>query len=355
MQTIRRTIRFEFTRRPDGSYIAYPKVLIETSAIRTPDHVAGPIFAGVYLRGRDPNIINDQGVSIPPRYWYSLGRDEAMEKERRIPCVKNWANDQKARRPADSIRQGFSFLNPPMTNTLHPPNNPSMNASYFAENSPPRSPTTATSRPARMNNSAVGSRFTMPLRSRATKEPPRWLRPADESADHQRHLVRRLRPAMPADPCIADANPEKIVFRLLDQRSTSRSDRDFSTSTPATTSPSPYFLPKTSNSAPPTASAAVDRYLARSLSANSAPLVPPASSGPTKTNSTQPSPIGWLKSNAFNSCFVSAAPSPKAHGLTSRIAPLRKGANDPDQAGQRRSQRRCVIASSLGRRTARTM
>ena len=31
--------------------------------------------------GENPNIINDQGVSIPTRYWYSLGRDEAMEKE----------------------------------------------------------------------------------------------------------------------------------------------------------------------------------------------------------------------------------------------------------------------------------
>jgi hypothetical protein len=82
LQTIRRTVRFEFSRQPDGSYTAHPKVLIETSAHPERRITAQAQYSQAFAAvGETPTITNEEGVTIPTRYWYSLGRDEAMEKE----------------------------------------------------------------------------------------------------------------------------------------------------------------------------------------------------------------------------------------------------------------------------------
>jgi hypothetical protein len=82
LQTIRRTIRFDFTRQPDGSFIVYPKVLIETSAHPERRITSQAQYSQAFTTVAEaPTIINDQGVSVPTRYWYSVGRDDAMEKE----------------------------------------------------------------------------------------------------------------------------------------------------------------------------------------------------------------------------------------------------------------------------------
>ncbi len=82
LQTIRRTIRFDFTRQPDGSFIVYPKVLIETSAHPERRITSQAQYSQAFnSASENPTIVNDQGVSVPTRYWYSVGRDDAMEKE----------------------------------------------------------------------------------------------------------------------------------------------------------------------------------------------------------------------------------------------------------------------------------
>ncbi|HEX4054651.1 MAG TPA: hypothetical protein VHX86_10340 [Tepidisphaeraceae bacterium] len=82
LQTIRRSVRFELSRGPDGTYVARPKVLIEQSSHpeRRISTVSQAPQAFTPL-GETPTRATEQGASIPNRYWYALGRDEAMERE----------------------------------------------------------------------------------------------------------------------------------------------------------------------------------------------------------------------------------------------------------------------------------
>jgi len=82
LQTIRRTVHVEFVRRPDGTYLAHPKVVKEQSSHPerriTTEAQFTQAFAAV---GETDTRTNTEGASVPSRYWYALGRDEAMEKE----------------------------------------------------------------------------------------------------------------------------------------------------------------------------------------------------------------------------------------------------------------------------------
>ncbi|MGD0541502.1 MAG: hypothetical protein ABSB33_08285 [Tepidisphaeraceae bacterium] len=82
LQTIRRSVRFELSRGPDGSYVARPKVLIEQSS--HPERRLSSVsqYAGAFtVTAEAPTRITEEGATVPNRYWYVLGRDEAMEKE----------------------------------------------------------------------------------------------------------------------------------------------------------------------------------------------------------------------------------------------------------------------------------
>ncbi|MGD0138479.1 MAG: hypothetical protein ABSD28_06345 [Tepidisphaeraceae bacterium] len=82
IQTIRRTVRFELTRRPDGSYLASPKVLVEQSSHPERRLTVEAQFTGAFAAiAETPTRTTEQGVAVPTRYWYALGRDEAMEKQ----------------------------------------------------------------------------------------------------------------------------------------------------------------------------------------------------------------------------------------------------------------------------------
>jgi len=82
IQTIRRTVRFDLARRPDGSYVATPKVLVEQSSHPERRLTAVPQFTGAFAAFAETSSrITDQGVEVPNRYWYSLGRDQAMERQ----------------------------------------------------------------------------------------------------------------------------------------------------------------------------------------------------------------------------------------------------------------------------------
>jgi hypothetical protein len=82
MATIRRTIYFDFSQNPDGSYVAEPKVLVERFATVerrltaiTEYHTA---FSGPRPFG---SAENDQGLSYPTDYWYATGRDTPLERD----------------------------------------------------------------------------------------------------------------------------------------------------------------------------------------------------------------------------------------------------------------------------------
>ena len=85
---IRRTIRFEVSRNPDGAFAAVPKVLVERLSIferRVTDvsqyrfafsgpATVQPARTAVTL---DPETYPD----VPVKYWYPIGRDTEMEKD----------------------------------------------------------------------------------------------------------------------------------------------------------------------------------------------------------------------------------------------------------------------------------
>jgi len=82
LQTVRRTIRFDISRQPDGSYIASPKVLVEQSSHPERRITAQYQYTQAFVNlGEQPNRTTDQGVVVPNRYWYALGRDTQMEEQ----------------------------------------------------------------------------------------------------------------------------------------------------------------------------------------------------------------------------------------------------------------------------------
>ncbi len=79
--TLRRTIRFEVTRSPDGACVAVPKVVVER--FTAPDrrttvvnNYRGAVSPMERTALRAPQSIAEPGV----RRWYALGRDAALEK-----------------------------------------------------------------------------------------------------------------------------------------------------------------------------------------------------------------------------------------------------------------------------------
>jgi len=81
LATIRRTVRFQVKKQPDGGFVAEPRVLVEryasaehrlTAIVEYHSAFSGPrMFA--FNEGDQPNL--------PTDYWYTLGRDEALEKD----------------------------------------------------------------------------------------------------------------------------------------------------------------------------------------------------------------------------------------------------------------------------------
>lgn len=82
LQTIRRTVRFDFARRADGMYVVYPRVVMEKSAHPERRITAQAQYQQAFVAvGETPTVTNGEGATVATRYWYALGRDEAMEKE----------------------------------------------------------------------------------------------------------------------------------------------------------------------------------------------------------------------------------------------------------------------------------
>jgi hypothetical protein len=80
LDTVRRTIRFDFERAEDGSYVARPKVLVERLS-QIQRRITSASEYTLVFSAPGANITTDQGLIIAARYWYAIGRDEALERD----------------------------------------------------------------------------------------------------------------------------------------------------------------------------------------------------------------------------------------------------------------------------------
>lgn len=84
--TIRRSIRFEFTRLPGGNWEVTPKVVVEREAIaehRITDLTRVRTFFVQQAQNRHTargSAESDLGINLPERYWYPLRRDTLYEQ-----------------------------------------------------------------------------------------------------------------------------------------------------------------------------------------------------------------------------------------------------------------------------------
>jgi hypothetical protein len=85
MASIRRTIRFEFTRNADGAWSVAPKVLVERQEIAEKRITSVILYRNLFMppsRARyraSGTAESDQGIYLPERYWYPVKRDAAFE------------------------------------------------------------------------------------------------------------------------------------------------------------------------------------------------------------------------------------------------------------------------------------
>jgi len=84
--TVRRTIRFEFARdEKTGAFRCFPKVLVERQSVAEQRVTSVVSYQSAYrrpLRVRDRPTgtrESDEGVLLPSRYWYPIGRDQSLE------------------------------------------------------------------------------------------------------------------------------------------------------------------------------------------------------------------------------------------------------------------------------------
>ncbi len=77
--TVRRTIRYEFTRDDNGQAATVtPKVLIERQSL--PDRrITGSVHYRAAIAGT-PAQVDDDGDNLPTVYWYPIARDADLEK-----------------------------------------------------------------------------------------------------------------------------------------------------------------------------------------------------------------------------------------------------------------------------------
>jgi hypothetical protein len=81
LQTIRRTIRWEFDRTQDGDYVVRPKVLVERLWESSQRLTSVSEYRSLYVvpyKYSKPQTL--EGLALG-RYWYAIGRDPAMEKQ----------------------------------------------------------------------------------------------------------------------------------------------------------------------------------------------------------------------------------------------------------------------------------
>jgi hypothetical protein len=83
LATTRRIIRFEISRdASDDTFTCVPKVLVEHYAAAERRITAIQRYREAFsLTNVQGSKERDRGIDIPPEYWYTTGRDAAMEKQ----------------------------------------------------------------------------------------------------------------------------------------------------------------------------------------------------------------------------------------------------------------------------------
>jgi hypothetical protein len=81
LASIRRTIRFEFTRNDDGTFSVVPHVLVERYAATERRITNAMMYRAAFRRTTATGTRErDRGIELPQRYWYRTGNDPELEK-----------------------------------------------------------------------------------------------------------------------------------------------------------------------------------------------------------------------------------------------------------------------------------
>jgi len=81
LASIRRTIRFEFTRNDDGTFSVVPHVLVERYAATERRITNAMMYRAAFRRTTATGTRErDRGIELPQRYWYRVGNDPELEK-----------------------------------------------------------------------------------------------------------------------------------------------------------------------------------------------------------------------------------------------------------------------------------
>jgi hypothetical protein len=82
LATTRRIIHFEISKDADHQFRCVPKVLVEHYAAAERRITAIQRYREAYsIENAQGSKERDRGIDIPPEYWYTIGRDAAMEKQ----------------------------------------------------------------------------------------------------------------------------------------------------------------------------------------------------------------------------------------------------------------------------------
>ena len=81
LATMRRIVRFEIARNPDGTFTCVPKVLVQryTSTERRITSIT-KYRESFSIETAQGNKETDKGIDLPVEYWYTTGRDAQLEK-----------------------------------------------------------------------------------------------------------------------------------------------------------------------------------------------------------------------------------------------------------------------------------
>jgi hypothetical protein len=80
LASIRRTIRYEFTRNDDGTFSLVPHVLVERYAATERRITNAMMYRAAFRRTTATGSRErDRGIELPQRYWYRTGNDPVLE------------------------------------------------------------------------------------------------------------------------------------------------------------------------------------------------------------------------------------------------------------------------------------
>lgn len=98
--TRRRIVRVKVVRNEDGSFTATPKVILERQA-SAEKRITNVVAYRAPRKPADPRDLprgtkeSDQGILIPSKYWYAIGRDSALEQKLASEIEKELAHSSK--------------------------------------------------------------------------------------------------------------------------------------------------------------------------------------------------------------------------------------------------------------------